>query len=361
VGACLQLLRGAETAAQQAEPPNPVLNHRPPAKPAAAPSAIAREGRIQLDVVATDATGNAVTGLEPWDFVLTDNGEARKILTFRAFNGTTVKPEPLVQAVLMLDMVNLSFQQVAFVRQQVEQFLREDGGHLKQPVAIMVMTDRGLQVQRRPSLDGNAQAEVVQRLKGSVSSINPAMGGDGMVERFQLSVKQLETIAENEVRVPGRKLLIWVGPGWPILNGPSEGNPEKDRRRYFDGIVELSTRLREARTAVYSVSPQDASLDSGLRSQLYRDYLKGVKSPQQADSGNLALKVLVSQTGGLILGPDNNIAGQIDRCIADADVFYRMSFDPPRAEHADEYHELHVVVNKPGVTVRTSSGYYNEP
>ena len=363
----LQRLRGAgqpdpqPKAGQQAEPPNPVLNHRPPAKPTAAPNVIAREGRIQLDLVATDAAGNAVAGLEPWDFVLTDNGEARKILTFHAFNGTTVKPEPPVEAILLLDMVNLSFQQVAFVRQQVEQFLRESGGHLKQPVAIMVMTDRGLRVQRRPTLDGSAQAEVVQEIKGHVSSINPAMGGDGMVERFQLSVKQLETIAENEVRVPGRKLLIWVGPGWPLLNGPSEGNPEKDRQRYFDGIVELSTRLREARIAVYSVSPQDASLDSGLRNQMYRDFLKGVKSPQQADSGNLALKVLASQTGGLILGPDNDIAGQIDRCIADAHVFYRMSFDPPRAEQADEYHELHVVVNQPGVTVRTSSGYYNEP
>ena len=75
----------------------------------------------------------------------------------------------------------------------------------------------------------------------------------------------------------------------------------------------------------------------------------------------MALKVLVTQTGGKILGPDNDLVEQINRCIEDANAFYRISFDPPAAEHTDEYHDLKVVVNKPDVTVRTNSGYYNEP
>ena len=93
----------------------------------------------------------------------------------------------------------------------------------------------------------------------------------------------------------------------------------------------------------------------------YRYYLKPVKSPRESDAGDLALKVLATQTGGQIPGPDNNLAAQIDRCIADANNFYRISFNPPAAEHADEYHDLKVVVDKPGVTVRTNTGYYNEP
>ena len=346
--------------AQQSEPPNPVLSQRPPAKPVPAPGAIERAGRMQLDIVVTDLKGNPVLGLEPWDFTLTDNNEARRILTFHAFNGTTVKPEPPVEVILLLDTVNLPFQQVAFVRQQVEQFLHEDGGRLKQPVEIMLLTDGGLRVQPRPSLDGNALVGIVEKIKGSVSSINPAMGGQGLVERYQLSVRQLEAIAENRATQPGRKLLIWVGPGWPLLDGPSQSYSERDQRRSFDGIVELSTKLREARMAVYSVSPQDATLDSGLRSEMYKQFLKGVKSARQADSGNLALKVLVTQSGGLILGPGNDLAEQIDRCAADANGFYRISFDPARAALPHEYHELRVVVDKPDLTVRTNSGYYSE-
>ena len=62
-----------------------------------------------------------------------------------------------------------------------------------------------------------------------------------------------------------------------------------------------------------------------------------------------------------ILGPDNDLVGQINQCIAEANAFYRLSFDPPRADHPDEYHDLQVQVNQPGMMVRTNSGYYNEP
>lgn len=89
--------------------------------------------------------------------------------------------------------------------------------------------------------------------------------------------------------------------------------------------------------------------------------MKGVKTFHGADFGNLALKVLVTQTGGKIMGPDNDLVGQINGCIENANAFYRISFNPPAAEHADEYHDLKVQVDKPGVMVRTTTGYYNEP
>ncbi|MFZ0394868.1 MAG: hypothetical protein WCF17_14590 [Terracidiphilus sp.] len=94
---------------------------------------------------------------------------------------------------------------------------------------------------------------------------------------------------------------------------------------------------------------------------MYRDLLKPVRTWRQAEPGNLALKVLVTQSGGLTLGPDIDLAGQIARCVADANAFYRISFDPPHAKQGDEYHGLQVVVDTPGASVRTNSGYYNHP
>jgi hypothetical protein len=32
-----------------------------------------------------------------------------------------------------------------------------------------------------------------------------------------------------------------------------------------------------------------------------------------------------------------------------------------KVEHADEYHELEVKVDKPGMKARTNTGYYAEP
>ena len=44
-----------------------------------------------------------------------------------------------------------------------------------------------------------------------------------------------------------------------------------------------------------------------------------------------------------------------------AGIFYSLTFDPPLAAHADEYHSLQVEVNQPSLTVDTSKGYYNQP
>jgi len=342
---------------QQPESSDPELSHRPPPKPK---SHLISEGKIKLDVVVDDSAGKPVLGLQPWDFKILDNSQPRKVMSFRAFNDLEVKPDPPVEVVLVIDMVNLPFQEVAFTRGEIQRFLKENDGHLKQPVTLLLLRDVGMQVQPRPSVDGNALLSVVSQIKGGVRTVDSAMGGEGLLERFQLCAHEMGSIAENEARKPGRKLLIWVGPGWPMLNRPELGYySEKDQRRYFDGIVELSTKLREARMVVYSVAPAEgANTTSSIR---YQDYLKGVKSPRESDAGDLALKVLVTQSGGKVFGPDNDLASQIERCITDANDFYRISFDPPAAEHADEYHDLKVTVDKPGVMVRTNSGYYNQP
>jgi len=55
------------------------------------------------------------------------------------------------------------------------------------------------------------------------------------------------------------------------------------------------------------------------------------------------------------------LARQIARCITDASTFYSLSFDPPRTSTIDEYHDLHVELGMPGLTARTSTGYYDQP
>lgn len=336
------------------EPPDPALLNRPAPKPR---SLLIPEGKIKLDVMVDDAAGKPVMGLQPWDFKIVDNGRPTKVLSFRSY-GAAVMPDPPVEILLVLDTANLPFSQVAFVRQEIEEFLHQNGGQLKQPLTLILFTDAGVRVQPRPSTDGNAIATVVAGIKGGVNTINPAMGGEGYVERFQRSAHALDNIAQNEAKKPGRKLLIWVGPGWPLLNRPSDGYTEVQQKRNFDGIVELQTALRQARITLYSVAPAGAP---GSNSQLYRNFLKPVQSWHDAEAADLALKVLVTQTGGKIMGPDNDLVSQINRCIDDANAFYRISFDPPAAEHADEYHDLKVSVNQPGATIRTETGYYNQP
>jgi hypothetical protein len=73
------------------------------------------------------------------------------------------------------------------------------------------------------------------------------------------------------------------------------------------------------------------------------------------------LKVLATQSGGNIFGPDNDMKAQINRCAQDASAYYTISFDPSPAAQANEYHDLKVVVGQPKLTARTRNGYYNQP
>jgi hypothetical protein len=132
-------------------------------------------------------------------------------------------------------------------------------------------------------------------------------------------------IANAEAKKPGKKLLIWAGPGWPMLDSPRIQTTYQGQQQIFDVIVQLSTRLREARISTYSIS----SGNPVLGTYHYKDFLKGVPSALKASAPNLVLKVLAVQSGGDVFGPDNDLTAQINRCVQDAQAFYTLSFDPP--------------------------------
>jgi VWFA-related protein len=308
-------------------------------------------------VVVTGKSGKPVSGLELKDFTLQDNNHPVKILSFHPIDETAPKARPPVEVILVVDTVNETHQHVAFVRQEIEKFLRQNDGHLAQPVSLFVLTNDGVDAQRLPSADGNALAAKLDQLDDRLRTIGRSGGAWGAIERFQLSVKTMLDIANAEAKKPGKKLLIWAGAGWPLLDSPRIQTTYQGQQQSFDMIVQLSARLREARISAYSISVGAPALGT----YLYKEFLKGVPSAQKASVSNLGLKVLAVHSGGSVLGPDNDLTAQINRCVQDAQYFYTLSFDPPLAAHANEYHDLKVLVAKPGLTARTSTGYYNQP
>lgn len=47
--------------------------------------------------------------------------------------------------------------------------------------------------------------------------------------------------------------------------------------------------------------------------------------------------------------------------VENARIFYTFTFDPPVAQHPDEYHALQIELRPPTVTADTSAGYYDQP
>jgi VWFA-related protein len=261
--------------------------------------------------------------------------------------------------VLVVDTMNASLQDVVIARQGVDKFLRQDSGHLPIPVSIAFLTERGAKL-NNPSKDGNALADDLKKLQTPMRVHGVAQGINGAMDRQQKSITALETLATFEAQKPGRKLVIWVGPGWPLLSAPSEIG-EQARRRYFDWIVTLTTSLREARITLYSVTPLNLMPETAQNAFLYKSYLKGVESPHQADSQNLALQVLATHSGGQVLSKSGNLSEQLTRCIADANSYYEISFEASDTEQVQAYHALAVTANVARAEVRTLTSYYAIP
>jgi VWFA-related protein len=154
---------------------------------------------------------------------------------------------------------------------------------------------------------------------------------------------------------PGRKLLIWIGQGWSMLENPGYRESERDRRSRFNAIVELTQQFRESRVTLYSINAIDSGSTALLWSNYYKDFLKGVTSAKQVDSGALSVPVFAVHSGGRVFQASGDLTTLLNGCVAEAKAYYTLGFDPPAAEQVDEYHELAVKVDKPGTS------YYAQP
>ncbi len=343
-------------AAQQVNEPGP-----PPqaAHPAGSSVLHARTGppsrTIHLDVVVTSKPGQPVTGLEQKDFTLLDDKTPREITSFEAVDG---RKQP-VQAILVIDAVNTGYTEISQERIQIDKFLRANGGKLTLPIALAVFGNRGIEMQQGYSLDGNALADALAKCAIGLREIGRSAGFEGAAERLGDSLKAIRLLASYEAQRPGRKIILWVSPGWPLLSGPGINLTGNEQAEIFNDITFLSTTLREAQTSVYAIDPLGVEESLG-HVFYYEQFTEGVKKASDDNAGNLGLQVIANETGGLVLN-STYVSGLLQESVADNVAYYRLGFEPPPTEKRDVYHSLKVTVAKPGLTVATSTGYYAEP
>lgn len=355
VVATVLLLSAVSGLGQQPASPtasNSVQNLQPTSESAPQTLAINAEGGIQLDVVVTDATGTPVTGLRWGEFTLFDDGKPQKIVSFSGFDGVRSKPDPPVEVILVIDALNNTFIEMGFILQGLEKYLRENGGHLAQPTSIERLTVSGLQTVAGPSVDGNALANVVHGIGAS----NRPVG----VYTFPPSMNALARLAQDNASKPGRKLLIWLGTGWPtpaISHETYTPMDERIQRQNYQLMLQVSKAMLDGHIV----------LDGGYTaSDFYmRDFLKGTNQASDLDPRALSLDVLAYKSGGRgelpAINADSVVTAALNHFVQEASAYYAISFTPPPAKKADEYHELKVAIDREGLKARTVSGYYDQP
>lgn len=345
-------------------PQSGVAGQSGPPAPATAKTLWSRVGpgttnrQITLDVLVTDKSGKPISGLQQTDFTVLENKQARQIASFQAVGGGAAAADPPVEAILLVDEVNTTFTNVASGRDNVVKFLGRNGGHLALPVSMVFFSDSGTTVPDRPSRDGNALIAEVNGRESGLRATRRSQGFYGARERLNLSLQALEDFAEDAAKRPGRKLVVWISPGWPLLSESEVELTSESRQWIFDNIVALSDRLRLARITLDVVDPLGLADAGGTQTVYYKQFLKPVTTKSRALPGHVALQVLASQSGGLVLNSSNDVAGEIEKCVADASSFYVLSFDGLPADGPNEFRAIEIKIDRPGLAARTRSGYY---
>jgi len=330
--------------------PDPSVAQEPLA-PLSATDPVVRDGLFAIDVAVTDADGKPVSGLAPWDFTLLDDGQPAKIRTLR---NSQEASEPAPELIFVLDTVNLSPLQLTQTETSLVRFLQRNDGRLDSRCFLYRLARNGLFSSLRPVTDGALLVEELQQARSQQTvwladrlETNSLGSWESGLPRNRLSLRALGSIAIDQREIPGRKVVVWIGPGWPVNGGEVS----------FDEATELSTRLREARITLDNanvwlnpVQPFD-----------YHEYLEAPRSQKDMHPAKLALQVIATQTGGLVLDASGDLDRDIETCAEETRNYYTLTFNPPHTYQMDEYHRLRVQVARPHMTIRAPVGYYNEP
>jgi hypothetical protein len=149
----------------------------PPTQPGA--------GRISLDVSVDRKSGPPVRGLQRQDFTVLDNKVPQTLTSFRAVDGRQAANE----VILLIDAVNTDYERVAYERNEIDKFLRAEGGHLAYPTALSVLTDTGARIQQDFSTDGQALSASLDQYTVGLRTVCRDAGFYGAAERYQISLR----------------------------------------------------------------------------------------------------------------------------------------------------------------------------
>jgi VWFA-related protein len=300
-----------------------------------------------------------------------DDRKPRKISGFWELGGKTFSSETHV--VVVLDGINDDGgSSLGHARKDLEKYLSQSRDPLLLPLSLFFVSSAGTS-QTQPTTD---RASIVSQLaqhvrhprdpdcglrSGRSPDIHsPGMGADSdpnlqdqscLFDRFRESWEALRKLMVAQESTREHTIVIWTGDGWPI-----------SRIQGAEGVlVELNTDLRDAQVTF------DALSWSAFKTYLpstYLPYLPGgasvtVASPRESDV--ISLQDLARQNGGLVFSKVKDFGDAISACMADAADFYELGFDSTPSASADEYHAIDVSVDRPGVSVRTATGYYAQP
>ena len=317
---------------------------------------------VVLDVVVSNQKGEPVTHLTKDDFTVFEDKVPQSI---RSFDETTATPaaserpihstaeldklEPDAPvSIIVLDEVTTKFEDEAFARYSLKQYLRSQGDTLAQPTMLMAANlDRTLVLRDYTT----SRKDLLEALDCHFAGYNwKAENGSWTPEQFRAAFSTLMGAAEATMGHHGHKNMIWVGRGFPSFNWE---NLEDDQVQALQNLIANCTNLlRDARVTLYTVDPAGLSAAGPAIDQNGME----LDSPfgGQADFDTIAVA-----TGGQAFHGRNDVDHLIATSERDGESFYTLSYRPA-SEIVDPqaFRNIRIVMRDPSLHASTRQGYF---
>jgi VWFA-related protein len=377
---------------------------------------------VNVDVYVTDKKGNRVTGLTRDDFELTEDGKPVKITNFYAVEGgkpiltdgdgptggvapdaadaagkpaaPVIPEDQRLRLVIYIDNFNIHPFNRNRVMRDLRQFLRDK--ITREDRIMLVSYDREIHLRHAFTSDpdiiaqtlielervtGNAvhqeseRRDALQRVEESNSAseaLSAARSYAGSVfNDLSFSIDALKGITTSLAGLPGRKAILYVSDGIPMLAGQDVFYAVQNK--YPDASALSSTfefdasrRYRELTNQANANRVTFYAIDAGgLRtySSLGADNpgTTGINQGPFIDSIQISnmqspLQLIAQATGGSAVLNSNNVLPQLERIAGDFGTYYSLGYTPTHSGDG-RYYKIDVKTKRKGLQVRHREGY----
>jgi VWFA-related protein len=350
--------------------PVPLISSQEPPPSSPAPTFQSTSSLVVLDVTVLDKKGHPVSsGLTKDDFTVTEDKKAQHIFSFEApqvhvmdANAGDDNAEgkaPLT--IIVLDLLNSSFQDFAFVRSSARKYLEAQPAQLNSPAELMVLNNDSLEMlqgytrNRDDLLDGLNHFPPVLPYK-------LMMGWDTMFQSYDA----LQQIALQNTAVLGRKNIVWVGYGAADSAGMyfqrsrltvSVGNKLE---LYLHSTINM---LLSARMSLFVIYP-------GLDAPHVANSMEAMLSMPEAAKHSYAnfhddpfeagidFGVFVNETGGKLFYNRNDLDREMEESQQLGSEYYTLSYQPPQVEEDGKFRRIRVTLRDRDLHALTKAGYF---
>lgn len=186
-----------------------------------------------------------------------------------------------------------------------------------------------------------------------LARVDEIVKGEALKNRAQSTIAGLEAIARHLAGVRGRKNLIWISSGFPML--------------FSDGLG-TQTMYKEVNLATRAINDADISIYPVDARGLVGAFATPPSAKQQVFTtmGSMmpaldSMRLIADQTGGRAYFNTNDLGGAIARAVDDSRLTYVLGYYPSHDTWDGRFREIEVKVRRPGVDVRHRKGYLALP